>query len=407
MSSIQPRLRTGVQRLLHDRNWRFALPRIVLLSALGWLLVQQLLPRSSFAGTPEQLWRDTDFSRHSVPLDEFEPGGPPKDGIPPIDKPQFASASSIDWLADDAPVIVVQLADAARAYPIEILIWHEIVNDTFDDTPIVVTFCPLCNAALVFDRRVAGETLDFGTTGWLRMSDLVMYDRLSESWWQQFTGEAVAGKMTGAKLTQVPAQIIGFGDFRAAWPAGKVLTRHTGHRRRYGKNPYVGYDSMRQNPLLPAHQDRRLRPMERVLAAQIGGLQRVYPFSAIAKAGLIHDRIGETPVVVFARKKGMRSALDGERIARSKRLPAAAIFIARHGDKELTFSQDGDAFRDQLTSSRWNLLGHAIDGPLQGQRLHALPGGVHFAFAWLAFTPDTEIYASPGDERSEEDRAAN
>ncbi|MDP1697677.1 MAG: DUF3179 domain-containing protein [Xanthomonadaceae bacterium] len=394
MTTIQPRWRTGLQRLLHDRNWRFALPRIVLLSALGWLLVQQLLPRSSFAGTPEELWPNTDFSRHSVPLDEFEPGGPPKDGIPPIDKPRFAPVSAVDWLAVDAPVIVVQLADAARAYPLEILVWHEIVNDTLGDTPIVVTFCPLCNAALVFDRRVAGETLDFGTTGWLRLSDLVMYDRLSESWWQQFTGEAVAGKMTGAQLVQVPAQIIGFGDFRAAWPSGEVLTRRTGHRRRYGENPYVGYDSMRQNPLMPEHEDRRLRPMERVLAAQIGALQRVYPFTDIAKKGLIHDRIGDTPVVVFARKKGMRSALDGERIARSKRLPAAAVFIARHGDQELTFVKESDAFRDQQTGSHWNLLGHAIDGPLAGQRLQALPGGIHFAFAWLAFKPDSEIYGN-------------
>ncbi|PKM16756.1 MAG: hypothetical protein CVV12_01410 [Gammaproteobacteria bacterium HGW-Gammaproteobacteria-2] len=394
MTTIQPRWRTGLQHLLHDRNWRFALPRIVLLSALGWLLVQQLLPRSSFAGTPDELWPNTDFSRHSVPLDEFEPGGPPKDGIPPIDKPRFAPASAVEWLADDAPVIVVQLADAARAYPLEILVWHEIVNDTLSGVPIVVTFCPLCNAALVFDRRVAGETLDFGTTGWLRLSDLVMYDRLSESWWQQFTGEAVAGKMTGAQLTQVPAQIIGFGDFRAAWPAGEVLTRRTGHSRRYGENPYVGYDSMRQNPLLPEKNDRRLRPMERVLAAQIGKLQRVYPFTAIAKEGLIHDRIGDTPVVVFARKKGMRSALDGERIARSKRLPAAAVFIARHGEQELTFVQDGDGFRDQQTGSHWNLLGHASAGPLAGQRLQALPGGVHFAFAWLAFEPDSEIYKS-------------
>ncbi len=392
MTTIQPRWRSGLQRLLHDRNWRFALPRIVLLSALGWLLVQQLVPRSSFAGTPEQLWPNTDFSRHAVPLDEFEPGGPPKDGIPPIDRPHFSPVDAVDWLAADAPVIVVQLADAARAYPLEILVWHEIVNDTLAGVPIAVTFCPLCNAALVFDRRVAGETLDFGTTGWLRRSDLVMYDRLSESWWQQFTGEAVVGKMTGAKLTQVPAQIIGFADFRAAWPAGEVLTRRTGHRRRYGENPYVGYDSMRQNPLLPEHEDRRLRPMERVLAAQIGELQRVYPFAVIAKQRLIHDRIGETPVVVFVRKKGMRSALDREHIARSKRLPAAAVFIARSGDQDLDFTIDGDGFRDRQTGTRWNLLGHAIAGPLAGQRLQALPGGIHFAFAWLAFKPDSEIY---------------
>jgi len=397
MNSNQPRWRSLGRRMLHDRDWRFACARIALLSALGWLLLQSLLPRSSFAGTPEELWPHTDFTRFAVPLHEFEPGGPPKDGIPPIDKPRFASADTVDWLASDAPVIVVQLADTARAYPLEILVWHEIVNDTLAGVPIVVTFCPLCNAALVFDRRVNGETLDFGTTGWLRMSDLVMYDRLSESWWQQFTGAAVVGKMTGAQLTQVPAQIIGFGDFRTSWPKGEVLTRRTGHRRRYGENPYVGYDGMRQNPLLPAHDDRRLRPMERVLAAQVGAFERVYPLTVIGKHRLIHDRIGDTPVVVFARKKGVRSALDGERIARSKRLPAATVFIARSGDQELDFTIDGDGFRDQQTGSHWNLLGHAVTGPLAGQRLQALPGGVHFAFAWLAFKPDSEIYGNADD----------
>ncbi|MFQ5799057.1 MAG: DUF3179 domain-containing (seleno)protein, partial [Bacteroidota bacterium] len=164
-------------------------------------------------------WQRTDFTKSSVDLDEIMSGGPPKDGIPPIDKPLFVSFDEADsWLAAVEPVIGLDIDGEARAYPLQILTWHEIVNDIIADTPVSVTFCPLCNAAIAFDRRVEHEgkmlVLDFGTTGKLRKSDLVMYDRQTESWWQQFTGEAIVGELTGTELTLLAAPLISYKQFR-------------------------------------------------------------------------------------------------------------------------------------------------------------------------------------------------
>ncbi|MGI9436571.1 MAG: DUF3179 domain-containing (seleno)protein, partial [Geminicoccaceae bacterium] len=171
--------------------------------ASGW-------PAAAIEGNDPGLWvdewPDTDFDQASVPFDEIKDGGPPKDGIPPIDEPVFVKLEESD-LPDIEPVIGVIIDDTARAYPLRILIWHEIVNDVIGDTPIAVTFCPLCNTGIVFDRRLGDEVLDFGTTGKLRNSDLVMYDRQTESWWQQFLGEGIVGEMTGQTLDTIPARL--------------------------------------------------------------------------------------------------------------------------------------------------------------------------------------------------------
>jgi len=153
---------------------------------------------------------DTNFCLHSVPYDEIFSGGPPRDGIPPIDSPRFETVDSADnWLEDLEPLIILEINDEVRAYPLQILIWHEIVNDEFEGKPVVVTFCPLCNTALVFTRpTINGEILTFGTSGNLRISDLVMWDRQTESWWQQFNGEAIVGDLTGIKLEFIPSAII-------------------------------------------------------------------------------------------------------------------------------------------------------------------------------------------------------
>ena len=158
-------------------------------------------------------WPRTDFSKHSVPFAAIKSGGPPKDGIPAIDAPHFErltdakAMGSIASLGDTEPVIALSIGEDARAYPLRVLIWHEIANDLVDGTPVVVTYCPLCNAALVFERMVDGRILDFGTTGKLRHSDLVMYDWQTESWWQQFTGEAIVGAMTGRQLRLIPSRL--------------------------------------------------------------------------------------------------------------------------------------------------------------------------------------------------------
>ena len=164
-------------------------------------------------------WSKTDFDQHSVAFSEILSGGPPKDGIPAIDDPQFSPVSEVEDLGPDEPVIGLAIDGEARAYPLSILIWHEIVNDQIGETPVSVTYCPLCNSAVVFDRRVEGRVLDFGTTGKLRNSDLVMYDRQTESWWQQFLGEAIVGEMTGTVLKSIPARLEAFSVFSS--PPGR------------------------------------------------------------------------------------------------------------------------------------------------------------------------------------------
>ena len=172
----------------------------------------------------------TDTSKALVPLQEIVSGGPPPDGIPAIDKPSFITpAAAAAWLAAQEPVLALEVKDDAHAYPLQILMWHEIVNDVVGALPVTVTFCPLCNSGIVFERVVDGTTLDFGTSGKLYKSDLVMYDRQSHSLWSQMEGRAIVGTRAGTQLKLVPANTLSFEEWRAAHPAGKVLSRETGH----------------------------------------------------------------------------------------------------------------------------------------------------------------------------------
>jgi hypothetical protein len=269
---------------------------------------------------------DTDFTRHSVPFDEIRSGGPPKDGIPSIDAPQFVPAAEAGFLRDPEPVIELELGGEVRAYPIQILIWHEIVNDTIGGRPVAVTFCPLCNTAIVFDRRLDERVLDFGTTGNLRNSDLVMYDRQTESWWQQFSGEAIVGELTGRELRQVAARIVSWREFRAAHPDGKVLTRRTGHQRSYGENPYAGYDDVSSPPFFAAANadDARLPPKERVVYLERGEDAAAVPYSVLRKRRIVTVELGGRTLVVRWRP-GVASSLDDSSIARGADVGAATV----------------------------------------------------------------------------------
>lgn len=191
----------------------------------------------------EREWPRTDFSKTNIDVSEIISGGPPKDGIPAIDKPQFKKVSQVSDLGDKEPVIILNINDKAKAYPLRILMWHEIVNDEIGGVPVTVTFCPLCNAAIAFDRRVNGQLLDFGVSGKLRNSDMIMYDRQTESWWQQFVGRSIVGEMMGVELKRLPARVIPFSAFKVTYPDGLVLVPANSKARRYGDNPYVKYDS--------------------------------------------------------------------------------------------------------------------------------------------------------------------
>ncbi len=339
-------------------------------------------------------WPKTNFENSIVDFSEIMSGGVPKDGIPAIDNPKFISQDEASrWLAPQEPVIVLDISGEARAYPIQILIWHEIVNDTVGGRYVSVTFCPLCNASIVFDRNLDGEVVDFGTTGRLRKSDLVMYDRQTESWWQQITGIGLIGDYAGYRLKQLPSQITSFASFREAYPNSKVLSRDTGHGRQYGSNPYRGYDNINNTPfLLTDPADSRLPAMERVVNVSINERHRVYPFRSFKQQPVINDEINGVPVVVFSKNDSV-SALDQVSIPDSRAIPSATVFRREIDDGVLTFEQlDDGSFYDLETGSKWNIFGQAIEGELVGEELRDVQNGIHFAFAWLAFHPDTEIY---------------
>ncbi len=261
-------------------------------------------------------WPDTDFARHSVPFDEIISGGPPKDGIPSIDDPQFVPVAEATGIAEREPVIRLAVGDDVRAYPLAVLIWHEIVNDTVGGVPVAVTYCPLCNSAVVFDRRLDGRVLEFGTTGKLRHSDLVMYDRQTQSWWQQFVGEAIVGAMTGQRLTMLQARIEPFGRFRETAPNGRLLVPGDPRRRSYGVNPYAGYDSSAWPFLLRAKYADALPPLAYVVA--VG--DDAWPLSILQERGRV-----EAGDLVITWEPGMASALDTAVIAEGRDLGAVTV----------------------------------------------------------------------------------
>lgn len=333
----------------------------------------------------------TNFCRHSIAYDEIQSGGPPRDGIPPIDAPSFASAASADrWLEDVEPVIALEVKGVARAYPLQILIWHEIVNDEINGVPVAVTFCPLCYAAVVFIRpTIEGQELTFGTTGNLRRSDMIMWDRQTESWWQQFEGLGIVGSLTGTKLEIVPASIVSWKSFKSAHPEAKVLSRDTGVDRPYGRNPYVGYDDVSKKPFLyKGKVGKGLAPMEHIVGVDRGSIARAYSLALLRSKRVLHDQLENEKLVVFW-QEGTASALDKESIADGDDAGATGVFSRIVDGRQLTFAAKGnDGFVDKETGTEWDILGHARTGPLAGKQLAAIAHHRVFWFAWSAFVAD-------------------
>ena len=346
------------------------------------------------AGAESQF--STDFSKHSVPYREILSGGPPKDGIPAIDEPQAVSVDEADeWLKPQEPVILVQIGDEAHAYPIQILMWHEIVNDAVGGVPVTVTFCPLCNTGVAFERAFDGQVLDFGTTGRLRYSNLIMYDRQTETWWQQATGEAIVGEFTGRQLTFVPASLISWANFKAAYPEGKVLSKETGYSRDYGRNPYTGYDDVNNSPFLYRGPETpgALPPMARVVTVDLNGEAVGYPYDVLQEVHVVNDTVGGVPIVVLW-APGTASALDAASVAGGDDVGAATTFSRQLDEQTLTFVFDGDRIVDEQTGSQWDVLGQAIRGPKAGSQLEAVVSINHFWFSWVAFRPETRVYSA-------------
>ncbi len=387
-----------------------------------------------------------DTGRATIPIDDILSGGPPPQGIPALgftgDHAGAAGASGVPqfvtqreaaaWLGVEEPVIALVIGGESRAYPLQILTWHEIANDTLGGVPVAVTFCPLCNSALAFDRRVplskrarqrvlklnpevapteldaafteayraqqgnvnvvGGLEVTFGVSGLLYNSNMLMFDTASSTLWSQLIGEGVAGTLAETQLLRYPAQIVSFAEYRDAFPDGLVLSQDTGFSRLYGNNPYLGYDRA-DSPafLFSGETDGRLPPKERVITVERLGEAVAYPFSRLSEEGVVQDSIGGEPVVVFW-QPGTRSALDESVIAESEDVGAAGIFSRELDGRVLTFVQQNGLLVDAETGSSWNLLGQAVAGELQGQTLVPLVHDNTLWFAWAAFKPETRIY---------------
>jgi hypothetical protein len=338
---------------------------------------------------------DTDRSKYNIDVSELQAGGPPKDGIPSIDDPSFVPPEAArSWIDPQEPVIALEISGAARAYPLQILTFHEIVNDRLGGVPVAVTFCPLCYSAIVFERIVEGEPVEFGVSGMLRKSDLVMYDRKTETLWQQFNGKAILGDLTGETLERVPSQIVSFAQFTSAYPEGEVLSRDTGYDRPYGRNPYAGYDDIDKKPFLfRGEEDGRLPPMEKVVAISLGDVDKAYPHRVTKEQRVIHDTVNDQPIVVW-HGDGAVSALDRRTIRRSKEVGSTGVFDPRVDGRMLHFRYEDGQFVDEETGSTWAITGRAVSGPLEGRQLERVGHGDYFAFAWFAFKPDTVVYQS-------------
>ena len=338
----------------------------------------------------------TDWALFNIDLADLQLGIlqiDPRDVIPPIDVPEFESTEeAATWLEPPEPGALVQIEGEARFYSLSILHRHEIVNDTIAGVPVAVTYCPLCNTAIAFDRRLDGSVLRFGVSGLLRNSDLVMWDDQTVSLWQQVTGESIVGASTGRRLTPVSTSIVSFGDFAESFPDGLSLSRNTGFGLDYGANPYAGYSSG-SGPFFPVtgEIDTRYPALERVVGVTIGDSAKAFPFSEINVVGVVNDTLGETPIVIFWGGDTL-DALDTGLVATGRAIGTGVAYLSTVDGQKLTFSKTGEVWVDLETGTTWSLLGEAIEGPLVGERLEIAIHRNEFWFAWGAFFPDAAVY---------------
>ena len=328
-----------------------------------------------------------------VPPERIRSGGPPPDGIPSLDAPLFAPAGDIDLLAGSEAVLALEINGDARAYPLRIMTWHELVNDTVGGVPVTISYCPLCNSAVAYDRNAAGRVLDFGTSGMLYQSSLVMYDRQTQSLWTHFDGRAVIGELIGTQLDFRPMAIVSWAAWRDAHPEGTVLTQETGYDRSYGRNPYVGYETS-ERLLSPAFKstdiDERLPAKERVVGIRGGGDAVAVRHGHLTDRGTVEVQLAGIPLVVWT-VPGAGSAIDAPQLSDGVDVGSRGVFERTLDGRLLSFTPSAAGFRDNETGSTWNLFGEAIAGELTGHRLQAREFVDTFWFAWGTFEPASRI----------------
>jgi hypothetical protein len=344
---------------------------------------------------------NSNFPPPVVPIGEIMGGGPPPDGIPSIDVPEFVSVTDAESFmeADNEPIVAVTVNGVTKGYPIRIMTWHEIVNDSFatdaGDVPVTVTYCPLCNSALAYERRVGDRVLDFGTSGELYQSAMVMYDRQTQSLWSHFLGQGIVGHYAGLQLEFVPAQTLSWSTFKEAFPEALVVDQAaTGHDRRYGSNPYQGYDEETSGPFFPLTQeiDSRLLPKARVVGIRDGDNGVALELDVLAREGVVAVTTNGWNYVAF-HQGGLVSSLDAGSINDGREVGQTGVFVAEAADgTTLTFAATDAGFVDDQTSTTWSITGAALDGPLAGEQLAPLSHLDTFWFSWSIYQPNTTIY---------------
>ena len=317
----------------------------------------------------------TNGLNHIIPLDKIRSGGPPKDGIPSIDKPQFVKANEANFISDSDTVIGLEINGDARAYPLFILVWHEIVNDQVGDVPVAVTYCPLCYTNQVFLRIIDDQVAEFGTSGKLYNSNLVMYDRLTNSYWSQALGIAITGEMAGYELDILPFDVIQWGDWKAIHPDSLVLTTDTGYLRSYGVDPYGGYYTDQRVIFPVENKDDRIHPKEIILGFHENGKSKAYRQSDLEKQKFIVDNLDDLSILLISEYSGNARAFDRD-----------------FNGQVLDFDYVDGKILDLTTRSEWSYDGLAVSGSLKGNNLSRLPFNPGFWFEWVAFHPETDIY---------------
>jgi len=301
----------------------------------------------------------------------------PRDSIPAILEPKFIDPGEAPWRDSDL-VIGISAGDSARAYPISVLNWHEIVDDTVGGAPIAVTFCPLCGTGIVFDRRVNGDVLTFGVSGKLYRNDLVMYDHQTESLWTQILGEGISGENAGVVLETVPSFQGELGEWKRLHPNTLVLSDDTGFPRDYRTDPYLGYASGPQIGIFgQTASDSRLDSKALVVGVDIDGVAAAFSISTLSENGVLQGNVGEEDIVVFYDRESA----------------SATAFKTTPNGQSLVFTRSaGPTATDTLTGSVWSTTdGTVISGVLAGQQLEQVTGTQAFWFAWSEFHPDTEL----------------
>jgi hypothetical protein len=308
--------------------------RVIGLTVILVILVTTVIARGSFNGF--SIDKDA-----LIPADEIHSGGPPRDGIPSIDNPRFEAAASASNVKSGDRILGLDYKGIARAYPIDVMNWHEIVNDRFGDEPVVVTYCPLCGSGMAFGANLAGMEASFGVSGLLYNSDVLLYDRQTESLWSQMMAQSVSGPMKGTRLTMLPLVHTTWSEWQSNNPETQVLTRDTGDRRDYERDPYAGYEDSSGVWFPVAKKDPRYHPKEPVLGLEIEGQFKAYPFAELSRTkGVVTDRLADRDFVV--------------------------------------------RYSPESRSAR-----------IMGKDGVELPAVQSYWFAWYAFHPETEVYTAP------------